>query len=108
MEYSERITDKAISATPWILKALQQFPANAIRSVATNPCSAGLNSQSSASGNQAECTIWQIDAHLDANVTSLSVRKFGDLEIVGHVGYQLYSALQLKVSSQFLGPFFSA
>jgi len=38
---------------------------------------------------------------LDANVTSLSVRKFGDSEIVGHVGYQLYSALQLKVSSQF-------
>jgi len=33
---------------------------------------------------------------LDANVTSLSVRKFGDSEIVGHVGYQLYSALQLK------------
>lgn len=33
-------------------------------------------------------------------MTSLSVRKFGDSEIVGHVGYQLYSALQLKVSSQ--------
>jgi len=38
---------------------------------------------------------------LDANVTSLSVRKFGDSEIVGHVAYQLYSVLQLKVSSQF-------
>jgi len=34
-------------------------------------------------------------------VTSLSVRKFGDSEIVGHVGYEVYSALQLKVSLQF-------
>lgn len=72
-EFSTRIMDKVISVMPWILIELQQFPANAILSVATNRCSTGLNSQSSASGNQAECTIWQIDAHFDANVTSLSL-----------------------------------
>jgi hypothetical protein len=53
------------------------------------PQSAGPDSQPSAHGNQGECTIWQIDAHLDANSTSLSDPEVGSLEN--------YSVLQRKI-----------
>jgi len=55
------------------------------------PRSAGLNSQSSSCSNQGECTVWQIDAHLDAN----SVPGVWNLEVSGTLN--AYSVLQLKV-----------